>query len=59
MNDVTFRMETNSFGRQELRPVCETAFKFTNLLKTSFLDHGHMHWIRELGFTVKLVVDAE
>lgn len=59
MNDVTFRVETNSFGRQELRPVCETAFKFTNLLKTSFLDHGHMHWIRELGFTVKLVVNAE
>jgi hypothetical protein len=59
MNEVTFLMETNSFGRQELRPVCETAFKFTNLLKTSFLDHGHMHWIEELGFKVKFVREAE
>ena len=61
MNDVTFLLETNSFGRQALRPVCETACKFTNLLKLSSLDHGHMHWIEELGFKVKIVkwLDAE
>lgn len=59
MNDVTFLLETNSFGRQALRPVCETACKFTNLLKISYLDHGHMHWIEELGFKVKIVREAE
>lgn len=55
MNTVTFNLQTTSTGRQELLPVCETAFKFTNLVKYSALDHGHMHWISELGYTVNIV----
>ena len=57
MNTVTFSLHTTSTGREELIPVCETAFKFTNLIKYSGLDHGHMHWISELGYTVNILPD--
>ena len=59
MKEVTFELSTNSLGRQELRAVCETAFMFTNLIKNSYLDHGHMHWIEELGFTVRIVKETK
>lgn len=55
MNEVTFEITTSYSGKQELRPVCETAFNFRNLCNTGYLDHGHMHWIEVLGYKVKLV----